>query len=531
MTLSTEERRATAMKAKAWPFEEAAKLVRRVEKTPPEKAYVVFETGYGPSGLPHIGTFMEVFRTTLVQHAFEQMSDIPTRLLCISDDMDGMRKVPDNLPNADMLAQHLQLPLTQVPDPFGTHESYGAHMNAKLQRFLDHYRFNYEFKSATDLYKTGIYDEKLLLALKKYDDLMKVMLPTLGAERQATYSPFLPLSPKTGRVLYVPLKGWDAEQGTITFDDEDGTLTTVPVTGGHCKLQWKPDFGMRWAALGVDYEMFGKDHQPSAPLYSKICEILEGTPPEQYVYEMFLDAEGQKISKSKGNGLTIEEWLRYAPPESLAYYMFLSPRKAKRLHFDVIPKAVDEYLTFLAKYPNQTYAEQLENPVWHIHAGNPPAPELSTVTFNLLLNLVSACNAGDASVLWGFISRYAPQVRPETCPMLDQLVGYAVAYYQDFVKPAKKYRAPNDVERAALSELSAYLETAQGASAEDIQTQVYEIGKTHGFSELRAWFGALYEILLGQPQGPRMGSFIALYGAQETRALIERVLKGESLAA
>ncbi len=529
-----------AFEAKAWPFEEARKLIARFEKNPPKKGYCLFETGYGPSGLPHIGTFGEVARTTMVRRAFEAMSDIPTKLFCISDDMDGMRKVPENLPQQEMLANHLHKPLTQVPDPFGTHESYGHHMNARLRAFLDHFGFEYEFKSASDLYKNGDYDAALLNALKRYDAIMKIMLPTLGEERQKTYSPFLPISPKTGHVLYVPMKKVDAEAGTITFDDEDGEEITLPVTGGHVKLQWKPDFGMRWAALDVDFEMYGKDHLVNGKIYSAICRVLGGNPPEQFNYELFLDEKGEKISKSKGNGITIDEWLTYAPTESLSLYMYQSPGRAKRLYFDVIPKAVDEYLTFLAKYPTQTPAEQLENPVWHIHGGNPPAPEMPDISFALLLNLAVACNPEDKSVLWGFIGQYAPGATPEKFPMLDALAGYAVRYYHDFVKPNKKYRDSTEKERTAMKQLLELLQTKGNPEhaeegndyATHLMSLVYAVGRDHyGKENMREWFQALYQVLLGQEQGPRMGSFIALYGKDQSIRLIERVLKGESLAA
>lgn len=518
------------LSGKAWPFVEAAKLVHRYKNTPPAKGYVLFETGYGPSGLPHIGTFGEVARTSMVRHAFMQMSAIPTKLYCVSDDMDGMRKIPDNVPQQEMLQAHLGKPLTAVPDPFGTHESYGHHMNARLRSFLDRFGFEYEFKSATELYKGGAFDAALLTALKQYDAIMKLMLPTLGAERQQTYSPFLPISPKTGQVLYVPMKSVDAAAGTVTFVDEVGEEMTLPVTGGHCKLQWKPDFGMRWAALGVDFEMYGKDHLVNGKLYSSICRVLGGNPPEQFNYELFLDEKGEKISKSKGNGISIEQWLSYAPTESLSLYMFQTPQRAKRLYFDVIPKAVDEYLTFLAKYPQEDEAKRIENPVWHIHNGHPPAPE-SDLSFSLLLNLASACNPEDKSVLWGFISRYAPEANPATCPFLDQLAGYAVKYYHDFVKPEKSYRAASDKEHAALTELKCVLEgMVDGLSPEDIQTEIYRIGRDHGFDPMKEWFSCMYEVLLGSTQGPRMGSFIKLYGKNETAALIDRALAGKAAA-
>jgi lysyl-tRNA synthetase class 1 len=519
---------AAAQPNASWPLQEAAALVERYKAAPPAKGYVLFETGYGPSGLPHIGTFGEVARTTMVKHAFESLSDIPTRLICFSDDMDGLRKVPDNLPNKEMIAANLGKPLTAVPDPFGTHESFGHHMNNRLRQFLDHFGFSYEFKSSTETYKSGEFDATLLKLLQNYDEVMKVMLPTLGEERQQTYSPFLPVSPRTGKVLLAKVVETRPQQGTIVYEEEDGTLEEVPVTGGHCKLQWKPDMGMRWAALGVDYEMYGKDHLASAELYSAICKIAGGTPPNQFMYELFLDDKGQKISKSKGNGLTIDEWLRYAPSESLSLYMFQAPRKAKRLYFDVIPRAVDDYQTYLEKFAKETPEQQVNNPAWHIHAGKPPAPE-GLPGFNLLLNIAGVANAEDPKVLWGFISRYRPDVSAATHPFLDQLVNGAVHYYHDFIKPTKKFRTPTEVERAALQELAGYLETVSDETPADaLQTEIYEIGKRHyEAAELKSWFACMYETLLGQPQGPRMGSFVALYGKQETVALIKKALAGE----
>ena len=532
-----------ASNASAWPFEEARKIVERLKRKP--KSEVLFETGYGPSGLPHIGTFGEVARTTMVRHAFRVLTEdkIPTRLLCFSDDMDGMRKIPENVPDPVALRPYLQMPLTAVPNPFGgNYSSFGDHNNAMLRRFLDTFGFDYEFASATDYYKSGKLDAVLLKAAEKYDAIMEVMLPTLGEERQATYSPFLPISPTSGRVLYVPLREVNAKAGTITFTDEDGVDKTVPVTGGQVKLQWKPDFGARWAALDVDFEMFGKDHQTNAPIYDAICEILGGTAPEHYVYELFLDENGQKISKSKGNGLTIDEWLTYASPESLALYMFQSPRSAKKLHFDVIPKAVDEYFNFLARYPTQDWKNRLGNPVWHIHSGNPPVEELP-LTFGLMLKLASASNAEDKSVLWRFIQRYAPGTSPATHPTVDQLAGYAVRYFVDRVKPRRTFRLPDEVEAKALAALDAALAPLDGSDRDAIQNAVLDVGRAEpryqdmkrkgpeggpGVSFL--WFSALYELLLGEKEGPRFGSFVAAYGIPETRALIARALAGELAA-
>jgi len=522
-----------AQSSKAWPFEEARKVVKRYQKTGYPQT-VLFETGYGPSGLPHIGTFAEVARTSMVMNAFRALTDnkVATKLISFSDDMDGMRKVPGNVPNKDMLEDALGLPLTKVPNPFGgeggsPHESFGHHNNAQLKSFLDRFGFEYEFKSATEYYEAGKFDTVLRCALENYQAIMDVMLPTLGEERQATYSPFLPISPKTGRVLYVPMKSIDAKAGTITFDDEDGEETTLPVTGGNVKMQWKPDFGMRWAALGIDYEMYGKDHSVNSNIYDRICRILGERPPEHFIYELFLDDKGEKISKTKGNGLTIDEWLAYAPTESLSFFMYQKPKTAKRLFFDVIPKNVDEYFQHLAAYPGQDLKAQLNNPVWHIHNGNPPEITMP-INYAMLLNLVSAANASDKETLWGFISQYAPGVTPQTHPQLDDLVGYAIRYFEDFVKPGKSFRAPTDMERSALENLRDKLALLDAsADAETIQTEVFAVGKEAGFENLREWFQALYQILLGQDQGPRFGSFVALYGVDRTIGMIDAGLAGE----
>ena len=543
--LPAAELRALAESATAWPFEEAKKIVERLKRRPkPPGVPVIFETGYGPSGLPHIGTFGEVARTTMVRHAFRVLTDdhVPTRLIAFSDDMDGLRKVPDNVPNKEIIAPHLGKPLTQVPDPFGTHPSFGAHNNARLRAFLDTFGFDYEFVSATQCYQTGRFDKTLLHMLERFDEVMAIMLPSLREERAQSYSPFLPISPKSGIVLQVPIVARDVKAGTISYEEpETGERVTLPVTGGHCKLQWKPDWAMRWTAFGIDYEMAGKDLIDSVKLSAEICRVLGGHPPEGFHYELFLDEKGQKISKSKGNGLTIDEWLTYASPESLALYMFLQPRAAKRLHFDVIPKTVDDYLTFLEKYPAQDGKTRLANPVWHIHAGAPPKADVP-ISFSMLLNLVSVSQAEDKAVLWGFIQRYAPGATPAAHPKLDELVGYAVSYFRDFVKPTKKYATPDDVERTALTALrDALASLPAGTSAEEIQTRIYDVGRAvPRYQDLKAkgatperpgvsqdWFNTIYRVLLGQERGPRFGSFVAIYGLPETVALIDQALKGE----
>jgi lysyl-tRNA synthetase class 1 len=534
--------RTEALESKAWPFDEARKILARIARRAAPPAAVLFETGYGPSGLPHIGTFGEVARTTMVRRAFAAMSDIPTRLICFSDDMDGLRKVPDNVPNQELMRRHIGQQLTRIPDPFGTHESFGHHNNAMLRRFLDHFGFDYEFASSADYYASGRFDSALLRVLELYDEVMAVMLPSLREERSQTYSPFLPIHPETGVVMQVPIESRDVKAGTIVWrDPQSGRRYETPVTSGRSKLQWKPDWGMRWYALGVDYEMAGKDLIDSVKLSGQIARLLGGDPPEGFNYELFLDEQGQKISKSKGNGLTIDEWLRYASPESLQLFMYHKPREAKRLYFDVIPRNADEYFQHLAAYPRQDAKARLANPVWHIHAGDPPVIDLP-VNFSLLLKLVSACNASDRDVLWGFIRKHVAGVSPETHPVLDRLVGYAINYFNDFVKPAKRYRAADEVERQALQNLSDALAVLpRDATAEVIQSVLYDVArpipryqdiKAKGATPERpgvslAWFNALYQILLGEERGPRFGSFVALFGIDETRSLIADALAGK----
>jgi lysyl-tRNA synthetase class 1 len=549
----------SAYAGRAWPFEQARNLIARLVKSriaghedqkralslieagKTDEALtafeglgraVIFETGYGPSGLPHIGTFGEVARTTMVRQAFDAMTGNawPTRLICFSDDMDGLRKVPEGIPNADILREDLYKPLTVVRDPFGEYPSFGAHNNARLKAFLDSFGFTYEFLSSTECYKSGMFDQTLLTALARFDDIQKVMLPTLGPDRRATYSPFLPISPKTGFVLQVPTLERNVAKGTIVFE-EDGEKFEVPVTGGHVKMQWKPDWAMRWAALGVDYEMAGKDLIDSVKVSSQVCKVLGGTPPEGFNYELFLDEAGQKISKSKGNGLTMEDWLRYGAPESLAYYMFQSPKSAKKLYFDVIPRATDEFFQQLDAFPKQEEANQIENPVWFVLRGE-TAIKSPPVTFGLMLNLVSVANAQDKETLWGFLRAYIPGATPESEPVLDRLAGYALNYFEDFVKPTKTFRLPDDKEKTAMIELAEKFKAlpADTRDAEVLQNLVFEVGKAHDFEPLRAWFQALYEVLLGQSQGPRFGSFVAIFGLERTIALLEQGINGELVA-
>ena len=529
VSLSSSSLVSLARDAKSWPFAEARLLIDRLDKMKVADDYeVIFETGYGPSGLPHIGTFGEVVRTSMVRHAFETLTGRPTRLICFSDDMDGLRKVPDNVPNKDLLSEHLGKPLTQVPDPFGTYDSFGAHNNARLCAFLDGFGFEYEFYSATECYQSGQFVAALQRILEKYDSIINVVLPTLGEERKATYSPFLPICQRTGQVLQVPITHTDPDKGTIQYTDPDtGDAITSGIDKGKVKLQWKCDWAMRWYALGVDYEMSGKDLSESVKLSSKITNIMGGTPPSGFSYELFLDQNGEKISKSRGNGLSVEEWLTYGTAESLSLFMYNQPKRAKRLYFDVVPKMVDEYYSHLSAYARQDQAAQIDNPIWHIHKGEAPATDIP-VSFSLLLNLAGVCQAETAEVIWGYLAQYASDVSPDTHPELARLVDYAVTYYQDMVRPSKHYRQPTEDEIGHLRALASKLaELPDDAAAEDIQSVVFAIGKDAGYEPLRDWFSCLYQVLLGQDEGPRMGSFIKLYGRDAMQELIMKAVNGD----
>ncbi len=520
----TDDLRAAALVSKAWPYEEARKVLARLKGGAPAKGHVLFETGYGPSGLPHIGTFNEVLRTTMVRRAFAEMSDVPTRLLAFSDDMDGLRKVPDNVPNQAMLTAHLGEPLSRIPDPFGKFESFAHHNNAMLRAFLDRFGFEYEFASSTDYYTSGRFDDQLKNVLANYQAIMDIMLPTLREERRRTYSPVLPISPVSGKVLQVPIEVIDPAAGLIRFE-EDGHTHEHCILSGGAKLQWKVDWAMRWVALDVDYEMYGKDLTDSGVQSGRIAKVLGGRKPEGLIYEMFLDEKGEKISKSKGNGLALEDWLTYGPGESVAFYAYREPKSAKQLHIGVIPRAVDEYFQFRANYADQPLDKKLGNPVHHVHGGKVPDTAMP-VTFGLLLNLVGVMGAdADRAQVWAYLGNYVPGASAEAYPEVDKLIGHALAYNRDFVAPTLKRRKPDAREAAALRELDARLAALPAeAEAEAIQNEVYAVGKEGGFENLRDWFAALYETLLGSSQGPRMGSFIALYGIANTRRLIAEAL-------
>jgi lysyl-tRNA synthetase class 1 len=511
--------------AKAWPYQEAKALKKRLDKMGKESGLITFETGYGPSGPPHIGTFGEVARTSFVRHAFATLyPEYDTRILSVSDDMDGMRKLPP-VPGADQLEPYLQQPLSRVPDPAGEAESFAGANNAKLQAFLDRFAFDYEFVSASDAYNSGRKDGALIRMLEVYDEVMDIILPTLGEERRATYSPILPISPETGRVVYVPLLERDASTGTVVYEDEDGTRREQKVTGGQAKLQWKADWAGHWYAFDTDYEMSGEDLTESVRLSRRIIQAMGKEAPVGFNYQLFLDEEGKKISKTKGNGLTIEEWLRYASPASLQLFNFSAPKKAKKLYFDIIPKTADEYWSHVEKYQSQEDAKRADNPAFFIHQGDVPGVT-PPVSFSLLLNIVDASGTSDPEVLRGFVAKYRPDASEEEMAALQPMLGYAVHYYQDFVLPKKSFRAPSDEERAALEFLAQRFSEVGEDEAEDVyQTIVFDAGKAQGFENMRGWFQALYEVVFGQSEGPRMGPFVKIYGPRETADLIAKALQ------
>ena len=509
----------------SWPFVEIRKLLKDRKDLIKSKDKIIFQTGYGPSGLPHIGTFGEVARTTMMINALNHIQKIDTDLITFSDDMDGLRKVPENIPNNKVLIENLGKPLTSIPDPFNKFDSFGKHNNEMLKDFLNKFNFKFNFKSSTENYKSGKFNTSLMRVLEKYEEIMEIILPTLRSERKKTYCPFLPICPVTGKVLEIPLLEMNKKNGTIIFDNY-GKKLEMEIKNGNCKLQWKVDWAMRWFTFDVDFEMYGKDLTESAILSNKICRILGKKPPNGFAYELFLDEKGEKISKSKGNGISIEQWLRYASPESLSLYMYQNPTRAKKLYSEVVPKAVDEYLSLIETFPKQKPNEQLLNPVWHVHSGSPPKEKI-VMTFSMLLNLVGSSNAESKEILWKFIQRFHHDIKPSNYPVLDQLTKYAINYFKDKVEPNKKYKVPDEIEKKALLNLAKKLEVvAQDLKPEDIQTVVYSTGKENGYEKkLREWFILIYEVLFGSKDGPRMGFFISFFGVKETIKLINEKIK------
>ncbi len=509
----------------SWPFVEVRKLLKDRKAIIAKKNKITFQTGYGPSGLPHIGTFGEVARTSMMINALNHIQKIDNELITFSDDMDGLRKVPDNIPDSDILRKNLGKPLTAIPDPFKKFKSFGEHNNEMLKAFLNKFKFKFDFKSSTENYKKGVFNNSLMRVLEKYDDIMNIILPTLREERRKTYCPFLPVCPKSGKVLEIPLFSMDKKTGKVVFDNNNEKLETN-ILDGNCKLQWKVDWAMRWFTFEVDFEMYGKDLMESAILSNKICKILGKSPPNGFAYELFLDEKGEKISKSKGNGVSIEEWLRYASPESLSMYMYPNPRRAKKLYSEIVPKTVDEYLSNIEKYPIQELKDQILNPVWHIHNGNPPKEKI-IMPFSMLLNLVGSSNADNKDILWKFINKFHKEIKPVDYKILDGLTEYAINYFKDKVEPNKKFKKPNTKEKKALENLVLKLKQIdKSLTPEEIQTYVYTVGKENGYDKnLRDWFKLIYEVVFGDENGPRMGFFISFFGLNETINLISGKIK------
>jgi lysyl-tRNA synthetase class 1 len=394
-----------------------------------------------------------------------------------------------------------------------------------LKNFLDSFDFNYNFKSSTSLYKSGFFNSALQTILENYDGIMNIILPTLGKERQKTYCPFLPICPQTGHVLEIPVKKVVKEKSIIIFDNQGKDLETS-ILDGNCKLQWKVDWAMRWYALDIDFEMYGKDLIESAILSTKIIKLIGKTNPSGFAYELFLDEKGEKISKSKGNGITIDQWLEYASPESLSLYMYQNPKRAKKLYKEIVPKAVDEYLDFIEKAKTQDDLQLLMNPVWHVHNSEVPKEDI-IMSFSMLLNLVETSNADKKELLWKFVKKYKTNISEKDYPIFDKLVGYAIKYFNDVIKSQKKYKKPNNIEKKALEALVKTLDTCNDKmTPEDIQTLIYSTGKENGYSEnLRDWFKLIYEVVFGDENGPRMGFFISFFGVKETKDLILNKIK------
>ena len=508
-------------KSNSWPIVEAKKILKERKKYIDKKGKIILQTGYGPSGLPHIGTFGEVARTSMVVNALNYLTDLPKEIITFSDDLDGLRKVPDNVPNKDVLNKNLHKPLTNIPDPFEKFKSFGEHNNEMLKKFLDKFKFEYKFMSSTNLYKSGFFNSTLKKILDNYEGIMNIIIPTLGKERQKTYSPFLPICNETGKVLEIPIIEIDKKNSYLIFDN-NGKKLKASILDGNCKLQWKVDWAMRWYTLDVDFEMYGKDLIESAILSSKIIKLLGKNNPSGFAYELFLDDKGEKISKSKGNGVTIEEWLNYASPESLSLFMYQNPKRAKKLYKEIVPKAVDEYLDLIEKSKKQDARELLLNPLWHVHNGKIPSED-NIMSFSMLLNLVETSNASSEEILWKFVKNYKTNVTKNNFPIFNNLIKYSIKYFNDVVKQNKIYKKPNSLEMKALLDLITKLENCpDNMKPEDIQTEIYTVGKNNGYKEnLREWFKLIYEVVFGVENGPRLGFFISFFGRKEMISLIK----------
>jgi lysyl-tRNA synthetase class 1 len=515
------------VKYTSWPFKEAQKLQKRFFDFPPHP--VRFETGFGPSGMPHIGTFAEVARTTWVRHAFESLTNQPTELIAFSDDMDGLRKVPLNLPNPDMLAENLGKPLCDIPDPFGERESYSAHMNQMLVAFLDSYRFDYTFQSSQEAYRRGDFNDGLAVILGRVDEIKQMILPTMSESKRTHWSPFFPICEKCGRIYTTRVTGYHATDNTIDYvcDREDGGFThcghkgSTSIFNGRVKVGWKIDWALRWYSYDIGYEMYGKDLIESAKLSGKIVRKMGKQPPTGLFYELFLDEQGRKISKSVGKGLTIDAWISYAPLESLLYYIFQNPKQAKRLFWGIVPKSVDDYLAGLNQYETLDPDKRPNATIWHLFNQGKTVPTYrSPINFSLINNLISAVGADDIDLILEYLKRYDSSIGNEMSIMED-LVKKAMNYYRDFILPKKDYRSPTDREKGMLKLLHAKLAGYEGNDEDELQSIPFAVARESDESP-KAFFKMFYEVVFGQERGPRFGTFVQLVGKEKALHLLKK---------
>lgn len=494
--------------SKAWPVVEANKVIERVKAL--KKQIATFETGYGPSGLPHLGTICEVIRTSMVKKAYDILHPvIPSRLLAFVDDMDGLRKVPGNVPQADMLAGYLNYPLTQVPDPFGQEKSFADYNAKRFEHLLDQYGYlsGIEVKRAHQEYKSGRFNFALLDILKHHIPILEIMKEHLREERFSTYSPFLPISPVTGKILQVAMTKYTPS--TITFQAEDKQEYTTPVVDGYCKLQWKPDLGMRWYALGVDYEIYGKDLESSVEIASKICQLLGNPAPLGFQYEHFLAPDGSRVSKSKGNeSVTVQAWLNYTPKGTLEHFIFQNPRRAKRLRIHDIPNYVEAFLEELSQFDSMSTQEQYESAIFYInHKPNP-----TNISFKLALSIACATHIQSEQEL-------IQRLNISTDDALGLSVARcAFAFFQDCIKANLKIEPMPTTMHVAVNDLIAKLKTVS-IDADNIQNAFFTTAKEHNIP-FKDWFTALYKALLGAEQGPKLGSFCVNYGVEKVINLL-----------
>ena len=509
---------------KAWPFTEAQKILKKIENNR-EKININFETGYGPSGVPHIGTFAEVLRTNMVRNALKKINNCQSKLITFSDDLDALKKVPEDYPFPEKLSKYINFPLSSIPDFTGKYASYADRNNNLLKEFLNQFNFDYEFISSTEKYKSGDFDQCLLKILENYENISNIILPTLRKERRESYSPFLPICKETGKVLEVSITLVSKEDGIIAYRNHNNKLVETLVTKGNCKLQWKVDWAMRWSALDIDYEMYGKDLIPSFELSKQIAAYINKKVPINMSYELFLDQNGEKISKSKGNGLSIEEWMMYGTKESLALFMYQNPRRAKRLYFDCIPKSMDEYKKNHAGFFHKEHA-QPESPIWHIHEGFIPNYTYP-IEFSNLINLVTALNTSDKDTIYNFCLLYIKRkLKQEEQNDLRLIIKLAINYFQNFILPRLKKRKPIQIEKEAIFNLIREIRKSKTElSSEEYQSLIYKYGKQIYPESLRSWFLSLYQILFGSENGPRLGSLFYLYKKEKVIKILEEVIE------